>query len=121
VTTVLDKPLKRELTIDGQPYTVTLSPETLTLALKGRRKGVQLAWRALVNGEAALAVALNASLGQLAGRDAAAGAATGRRRTVPATPARATAANKPASATAAPRDRATTRAVSARTKQPRRR
>ncbi|MCS3747590.1 hypothetical protein FHY18_003201 [Xanthomonas arboricola] len=30
---------------------------------KGKRKGVSLRWDALVNGDAALAVALNASLG----------------------------------------------------------
>jgi hypothetical protein len=72
VTTALEKTLKRELSIDGQAYTVTLSPEGLTVTLKGRRKGVQLEWRALVSGEAALATALNASLGQLAGASAAA-------------------------------------------------
>jgi hypothetical protein len=67
MTTALDRTLKRELSIDGRAYTVTLSPEGLTLALKGRRKGVQLVWRALISGEAALAVALNASLGRLPG------------------------------------------------------
>jgi hypothetical protein len=36
------------------------------LALKGRRKGLQLKWGDLVNGEAALATALNASLAALA-------------------------------------------------------
>ena len=33
---------------------------------KGKRKGIELKWEALVNGEAALAAALNASVGQLA-------------------------------------------------------
>jgi hypothetical protein len=33
--------------------------------MKGRRKGLELAWNDLVTGEAALATALNASLGQL--------------------------------------------------------
>jgi hypothetical protein len=70
VTTVLDKTLKRELSIDGRAYTVTLSPDGLTVTLKGRRKGVQLDWRAMVSGEAALAAALNASLGQLDGKAA---------------------------------------------------
>jgi hypothetical protein len=32
---------------------------------KGRRKGVEIAWKDLVSGEAALAAALNASLGRL--------------------------------------------------------
>jgi hypothetical protein len=66
MTTPLDKTLKRELSIDGHLYTVTLSPEALILTLKGRRKGLQLTWRELVTGEAALAAGLNASLGELA-------------------------------------------------------
>ncbi|HWG77003.1 MAG TPA: hypothetical protein VN660_09440 [Steroidobacteraceae bacterium] len=65
MTTPLDKTLKRELSIDGHLYTVTLSPESLTLTIKGRRKGLQLPWRDLVTGEAALAAGLNASLGEL--------------------------------------------------------
>ena len=43
---------------------LTLTPAGLKLAQKGRRKGHELAWRDLVGGEAALAVALNASLAQ---------------------------------------------------------
>jgi hypothetical protein len=60
--TPLDKPLRRELDIDGRPWTLTIDPERLKLVEKGRRKGVELAWRDLVNGDAALAVALQASL-----------------------------------------------------------
>ena len=48
--------------IDGQPYMLTISPEGLKLVPKGKRKGLELAWKALVSGEAALATALNASL-----------------------------------------------------------
>jgi hypothetical protein len=62
MATKLAGPLKRELTIDGKPYTLTITPEGLRLVPKGRRKGVTLAWSALVSGEAALAAALNASL-----------------------------------------------------------
>jgi hypothetical protein len=62
MATKLDKPLKRELDLDGEPYTLTLSPEGLKLVPKGKRKGRELAWKDLVSGEAALAVALNASL-----------------------------------------------------------
>ena len=62
MTTRLDGPLKRELTIDGTDYTLTLTPQGFTLALKGKRKGFDLEWTALVNGDAALATALNASL-----------------------------------------------------------
>jgi hypothetical protein len=62
LTTKLDSQLKRELSILGKPYTLTLSPEGLNLAPKGRRKGYELAWADLVSGDAALATALNASL-----------------------------------------------------------
>ena len=64
MTTALDKTLKRELSIDGQTYTVALSHEGLKITLKGRRKGLELPWKTLVSGEAALSMGLNASLGQ---------------------------------------------------------
>lgn len=62
MTTKLDGQLKREVSILGKPYTLTLSAEGLNLAPKGRRKGYELAWADLVSGDAALATALNASL-----------------------------------------------------------
>jgi hypothetical protein len=62
VTTKLEKPLKRELKIKGRPYVLTISPEGLKLTVKGRRKGRELSWEDFVSGDAALAVALNASL-----------------------------------------------------------
>lgn len=62
MATKLDRPLKREIDLNGEPYTLTISPEGLKLVPKGRRKGHELAWKDLVSGEAALAVALNASL-----------------------------------------------------------
>jgi hypothetical protein len=60
--TPLDKPLRRELAIDGRAYTLTLDPDGLKLTEKGHRKGVALSWQSLVNGDAALAVALQASV-----------------------------------------------------------
>jgi hypothetical protein len=62
MATKLDKPLRREVAIDGEPYMLTISPEGLKLVPKGKRKGLELGWKALVSGEAALATALNASL-----------------------------------------------------------
>ena len=62
MTTKLQAPLKRELSIKGRQYTLTVSPEGLHLAQKGRRKGHELAWTDLISGDAALATALNASL-----------------------------------------------------------
>jgi len=62
LTTKLDTPLKRELSLQGKLYTLTISLTGLNLAPKGRRKGYELAWVDLVSGDAALATALNASL-----------------------------------------------------------
>ena len=62
MTTKLDGQLKREISIGSQAYTLTISPAGFTLALKGRRKGLEIKWADLVSGEAALATALNASL-----------------------------------------------------------
>jgi hypothetical protein len=55
MTTKLEKELKREILIDGEPYTVTISPQGLKLTVKGRRKGYELAWKDLVTGQAASA------------------------------------------------------------------
>jgi hypothetical protein len=62
MTTKLEGPLRRALTIGGNPYVLTITPDGLMLVPKGRRKGYSLAWDAFVSGEAALATALNASL-----------------------------------------------------------
>lgn len=60
--TPLDKPLKRELQIGGIDYTLVLDPDGLKLTEKGHRRGVELLWKDLVSGDAALASALKASL-----------------------------------------------------------
>jgi hypothetical protein len=62
MTTRLSGPLRRELVVDGAPYTLTIDPEGLKLVEKGRRNGIELTWGALVGGDAALAAALQASL-----------------------------------------------------------
>jgi hypothetical protein len=69
MTTPLHSTLKRALTIEGREYVVTLTAANLKLTLKGKRNGVELAWAQLVNGEAALAVALHASVGAFAARE----------------------------------------------------
>jgi hypothetical protein len=63
--TKLDKPLKRELRLKGGPHVLTIDPVRLRLTKKGRRKGIEIAWSDLVNGDAAMAAALNASIGKL--------------------------------------------------------
>jgi hypothetical protein len=67
--TPLHSTLKRALTIDGRDYVLTLNETALKLTLKGKRNGVELPWSQLVSGEAALAVALHASLGAFAKQD----------------------------------------------------
>ena len=62
MATKLDKTLKREIDLDGKLYTLTLSPDGLLLTEKGHRKGVELTWKSIVGGDAALASALNASV-----------------------------------------------------------
>jgi len=62
VTTPLTGALKREVEVDGVAYTLTIDPQGLKLVAKGHRKGHELAWSALVSGDAALATALSASL-----------------------------------------------------------
>ena len=62
MATKLDKTLKRELDVEGKPFMLSISPQGLKLVPKGKRNGLEIAWKDLVSGEAALATALNASL-----------------------------------------------------------
>lgn len=58
----LDKPMRREVVVGDEAYTLTIDPAGLKLVQKGRRNGVVLEWKDLVSGDAALATALKASL-----------------------------------------------------------
>lgn len=58
----LTKPIKRAVEVDGQLYTVTIGPDGVHIALKGRRKGSELSWRSLASGEAELSRDLVRSL-----------------------------------------------------------
>jgi hypothetical protein len=60
--TKLDKPLKRELNVKKTAYVLTIDPDRFKLTKKGRRKGIEIAWKDLVSGDAAMAVALRASV-----------------------------------------------------------
>ena len=64
MTTKLNAPFKREIDLEGEKYTVTLTPEGFKLVQKGKRKGTELTWKSILNGDAALAHALNASVGE---------------------------------------------------------
>ena len=61
MTTKLQREFKRELDLNGDKYTLTVTPEGFKLVRKGKRKGVELQWAAIVGGDAALATALNAA------------------------------------------------------------
>ena len=67
--TKLDRPLKREVDVNGVPFTVTLSPDGLRIVEKGRRKGQQLSWEQLVRGDVSLTQDLKDSV-DLSRRDA---------------------------------------------------
>lgn len=62
MTTKLAGPLRREIEIGDKQYTLTIDPLGLKLTEKGKRKGQELAWKDLIEGDAALAAALNASV-----------------------------------------------------------
>lgn len=99
--TPLHSTLKRALSIDGRDYVLTLNETALKLTLKGKRNGVELPWSQLVNGEAALAVALHASLGAFAKKEKAVVQSTSAESPAAAEPTAAiktTAAAKPAAA-----------------------
>ncbi|MGY0558596.1 hypothetical protein ACW7G0_10690 [Lysobacter sp. A286] len=62
MTTKLEKPVRREIIVDDRAYTLTIDPLGLKLVEKGHRKGQELLWTDLVNGDAAIAAALQGSL-----------------------------------------------------------
>lgn len=62
MATRLEKALKRELDIDGKPYTITISPDGVKVVEKGRRNGQEMSWRSIVSGDAKLAEDLTLSV-----------------------------------------------------------
>ncbi len=50
----LNEPIKREVELDSQLYTVTIGPKGVHIAPKGKRKGHELSWRDLASGDAEL-------------------------------------------------------------------
>jgi hypothetical protein len=53
MTTKLDKPLRREVTVGDKAYTLTIDADGLKLVPKGHRNGHELTWAAVVGGTAA--------------------------------------------------------------------
>lgn len=62
MTTRLEKTIKRELELDGRLYTVQMGPDGVKVTEKGHRKGPELSWRSIINGDASLHNDLNASI-----------------------------------------------------------
>lgn len=48
MSTKLEKPIRRELEIDGERYTLVVSPEGLRLTKKRFRSGLAVSWKALM-------------------------------------------------------------------------
>lgn len=55
MTTKLEKPIRREITVDGVEYTLVIDVAGLTLTRKRFRNGRSITWRQIVagNGETA--------------------------------------------------------------------
>jgi len=62
MATKLDKPIKRELELDGQLYTVIMAPDGIKVTEKGKRKGQEVSWRAIISGDASLTQDLKVSI-----------------------------------------------------------
>jgi hypothetical protein len=62
VPTKLEKTLKREIVINGEPHIATNSPEGVKVTKKGFRKGNEITWQAIASGDASLRSDLNASV-----------------------------------------------------------
>jgi hypothetical protein len=54
MATRLDRPLKREIDVNGVAFMVTLSPHGLKIVEKGRRKGQEITWEQLIRGDVTL-------------------------------------------------------------------
>jgi hypothetical protein len=62
MATKLEKTLKREIDVDGKAYMLAISPDGLKLTEKGRRKGQELSWKGLLDGQSAAPSASGASM-----------------------------------------------------------
>lgn len=65
----LDSPIRRELKLGRDLYTVSISPEGVKIALKGRRKGREISWETLLSGDAELTQQLKMSVDAYAADD----------------------------------------------------
>lgn len=63
----LEKSIKRELDLEGRAYTITIAPEGVKVVEKGKRKGREISWKSIINGDAQLADELRMSLDAFGG------------------------------------------------------
>jgi hypothetical protein len=63
----LEKTIKRELDHDGKAYTISIGPEGVKVVEKGKRKGREISWRAIISGDAQLAEDLKLSIDAVGG------------------------------------------------------
>ncbi|QAU22836.1 hypothetical protein EO087_01575 [Dyella sp. M7H15-1] len=52
--TPLDKPLKRQIDVEGQPFTVTLDPTGIKITKKAHRNGMEVRWADLIKNDPTL-------------------------------------------------------------------
>ena len=55
MTTKLEKPLKREIVVNEEAYTLTIAPDGLKLVPKGKRNGQEYSWKELLAGSPSVA------------------------------------------------------------------
>lgn len=60
--TKLEKTLKREIQINGEPHIATISPEGVKITKKGFRKGNEVSWASIASGDANLRSDLSMSV-----------------------------------------------------------
>lgn len=53
--TPLDKPLKRQIDVEGQPFTVTLDATGIKITKKAHRNGMEVRWADLIKNDPTLA------------------------------------------------------------------
>jgi hypothetical protein len=62
MVTPLERPLRRAIEIDGKPYVATFRADGVTVVAKGRRKGIEITWKQILDGEIQLHAQLARSL-----------------------------------------------------------
>jgi hypothetical protein len=69
MTAKLEGLIKRELKLGNELYTVSMSPDGVKIAPKGRRKGREISWETLLSGDAELTQQLKMSVDAFGGSD----------------------------------------------------